>query len=227
MGLIETLGRIPKILEANINALLDKAEDPEKMIDQLLVDYKRQLADVKGDTAEVLADLKLAQNRLAKCDEEIAEMTSAAQNALKKGDEASARKILAAKQNKEETRQSLQDNVDVCQKNADLMKEGYNKLVENISSLEERKTAAKAKISIAKATEKLNDTKSFDSANKAFESFAKYEEEAERRLAKAQASSELDSKVASVDDLVAQYSGGEDSVSVDDELAAMKAQLGL
>ena len=39
MGLADTLARIPKILEANINAMLDKLEDPSKMIDQLLIDY--------------------------------------------------------------------------------------------------------------------------------------------------------------------------------------------
>ena len=55
MGLADTLGRIPKILEANINALLDRCEDPAKMIDQLLIDYKRDLADVKRDTAAVMA----------------------------------------------------------------------------------------------------------------------------------------------------------------------------
>ncbi len=61
MGLMDTLGRIPKILEANINAILDKCEDPAKMIDQLLIDYKRDLADVKKDTAAVMADVKLAE----------------------------------------------------------------------------------------------------------------------------------------------------------------------
>ena len=62
MGLMDTLGRIPKILEANINAILDKCEDPAKMIDQLLIDYKRDLADVKKDTAAVMADVKLAEH---------------------------------------------------------------------------------------------------------------------------------------------------------------------
>lgn len=64
MGLADTLGRIPKILEANINALLDRCEDPAKMIDQLLIDYKRDLADVKRDTAAVMADVKLAEKKV-------------------------------------------------------------------------------------------------------------------------------------------------------------------
>ena len=61
MGLIETLGRIPKIMEANVNALLDKCEDPKKMIDQTLIDYKRNLAEVKQSTTEVMANLNLAK----------------------------------------------------------------------------------------------------------------------------------------------------------------------
>ncbi len=83
MGLMDTLGRIPKILEANINAILDKCEDPAKMIDQLLIDYKRDLADVKKDTAAVMADVKLAEKKLSDCDASIARKQQAAENALK------------------------------------------------------------------------------------------------------------------------------------------------
>ena len=90
MGLMDTLGRIPKILEANLNAILDKCEDPAKMIDQLLVDYKRDLADIKKDTAAVMADVELAEKRLKECDESIAKKQKAAENALKAGNEGDA-----------------------------------------------------------------------------------------------------------------------------------------
>ena len=100
MGLADTLGRIPKILEANINALLDRCEDPAKMIDQLLIDYKRDLADVKRDTAAVMADVKLAEKKVEECDEDIARKQKAAENALKAGNEGDARTLLAAKQDR-------------------------------------------------------------------------------------------------------------------------------
>lgn len=227
MGLIDTLGRIPKIMEANLNSLLDKCEDPAKMIDQLLVDYKRDLADVKKDTVKVMADLKMAQKQLEDCDNEIARKTTAAQNAIKAGKEDDARVILQSKQNLEATRESLQQNYNVCQQNAEQMKQAYNKLVADLDELENRKNAAKAKISIAKAQTKINETTSKASANKALGAFAKYEEKADRAMAEATAGAQLDAAVQSVDDLTDKYASTVHSSTVDDELERMKAEMGL
>ncbi len=227
MGLVETLGRIPKILEANINAILDKCEDPAKMIDQLLVDYKRDLADVKRDTAAVMADEKLAEKKLAECDDDIARTEKAAENALKSGNEADARTLLAQKQNMEKTRASLLENYMVAQKNAEMMREGYNKLVRNIEELEQRKDAAKAKVSMAKAQDQINKTAAKANSTVSMDAFNKYEEKAERMFAEANANAQLDEEVETVDDLTAKYTSGADSVSVDEELAALKAKLGM
>ena len=208
MGLADTLGRIPKILEANINALLDRCEDPAKMIDQLLIDYKRDLADVKRDTAAVMADVKLAEKKVEECDEDIARKQKAAENALKAGNEGDARTLLAAKQRLEMTRESLLQNLAVAQKNAEMMQEGYNKLVRSIED-QINKTAAKA-----------NSTINMDAFNK-------YEQKAERMLAEANAAAQLDAAAVSADDLTEKYTSGADSSSVDDELAALKTKLGL
>lgn len=227
MSFVDTLKRIPKILEANINALLDKCEDPAKMIDQLLIDYKRDLADVKRDTAEVMADVKLAEKRLQECDEDIARKQKAAENALKAGNEADARTLLAAKQSLEVTRASLLQNYSVAQKNAELMQEGYNKLVRNIEELEMRKDAAKAKISMAKAQEQINKTVARTNITVNDNAFHEYEQKAERMLAEANATAELDMEVQSVEDLTDKYASSAESASVDEELEALKAKLGM
>lgn len=227
MGLAETLGRIPKILEANINALLDKCEDPAKMIDQLLVDYKRDLADVKRDTASVMADVKMAEKKLEECDADIARKQKAAENALKAGNEADARTLLAAKQTLCVTRESLLQNLSVAQKNAEMMQEGYNKLVRNIEDLELRKDAAKAKIAMAKAQERINNSAAKANKTVNLDAFDKYEAKAERMLAEANAAAELDKETVSVESLTDKYTSGAESSSVDDELAALKASMGL
>lgn len=227
MGLVSTLGRIPKILEANINAMLDKCEDPAKMIDQLLVDYKRDLADVKRDTAAVMAETETARTRLKSCEDEIARKQLAAENALKAGNENDAHTLLAAKQSLETTRESLAQNFAVAEKNAQMMKEGYNKLVRNIEELEQRKDAAKAKISMAKAQEQINSSAAKANSTVSMDAFNKYEQKADRMLAEANAKAELDAENAGVDDLTDKYVSGAGSSSVDDELAAMKAKLGM
>jgi phage shock protein A len=227
MGLADTLARIPKILEANINALLDKCEDPSKMIDQLLIDYKKDLVDVKRDTAAVMADVKLAEKKLEECDADIARKQKSAENALRAGNECDARTLLAAKQSLEVTRESLLQNLSVAQKNADMMQEGYNRLVRNIEELEQRKDAAKAKISMAKAQDQINKTAAKANSTINMDAFNKYEQKAERMLAEANATAELDSQTVSVDDLTRKYTSSADSASVDDELAALKAKMGL
>ena len=227
MSLSETLGRIPKILEANINALLDKAEDPSKMIDQLLIDYKRDLADVKRDTAAVMADEKMAEKKLAECDEKIAIQQKAAENALRAGNEADARTLLAAKQSLEKTRESLLENLTVAQRNSQMMQEGYNKLVRNIEDLEARKDAAKAKIAMAKAQEQINKTAEKANSTINVDAFNKYEQKAERMLAEANANAKLDADNISAESLTEKYTSGADSPSVDAELEALKASLGM
>ncbi len=227
MGLMDTLGRIPKILEANINAILDRCEDPAKMIDQLLVDYKRDLADVKRDTAAVMADVKLAEKKLSDCDESIARKQKAAENALRAGNEEDARTLIAAKQSLEATRVSLAQNLAVAQSNAQMMQEGYNKLVRNIDELEQRKDAAKAKISLARAQEQINNSAARANSTVNVEAFDKYEQKAERMLAQANATAELNAQNVSVESLTEKYTSGADSASVDDELAALKSKLGM
>lgn len=227
MGLADTLARIPKILESNINSILDKFEDPAKMIDQMLIDYKKDLADVKRDTVAVMADVKLAEKKLQECDDDIARKQKAAENALKAGNEADARTLLAAKQTMEVTRESLLQNLAVAQKNADMMQEGYNKLVRNIEELESRKDAAKAKIAMAKAQEHINEAVSKVNSKVDISSFTKYEEKAERMLAQANANAELDAANVSTESLTEKYANSADSASVDDELASLKASLGI
>lgn len=228
MGLLDTLGRIPKILEANVNALLDKCEDPAKMIDQMLVDYKRNLADVKEDTATVLANLEMAKKKLADCDADIAKANKAAENALKAGDEAAAMQIIESKQQLEQLRPGYAEQVALQQKDAEQMRAAYNKLVADLQILEQRRDLAKSKISMAKAQEATNSARSnISKISKSTDTFAKYEEKADRALAKSRAAMDLDEGAAGTDDLISKYAGGAGNASVNDELAAMKARLGL
>lgn len=227
MGLMETLGRIPKILEANVNAMLDKCEDPEKMINQLLVDYRANLAEVRKATTDVIADMKVAEQKLNECDEAIARKQHAAEAALKAGNEADARTLLASKQTMMVTRDQLKKNYDVCVNNANQMKAGYNKLVNDIDALEQRADAAKAQMKIAEAQQKMHNASAIASANKISDKFAKYEEKAQRELAKANAATELDEQVETAEQILAKYEGSGNTSAVDDELAQMKVQLGL
>ena len=226
MSFLDTIARIPKILESNVNAMLDKCEDPAKMIDQMLVDYKRNLADVKRDLTDVMANLEMAKKELDEAEDKVNRYAAAAQNAVNAGNMDDARTLISNKQSAEITRDSLKKNYEMALQNCNTMKAGYNKLVNDIEQLEQKRDAAKAKISLAKAQEKMNKTSSIASANRAADSFAKYEQMADKALARANAAIELDSQVETADQLAAKYAGAGVDASVEAELAAMLANAG-
>ena len=84
------LKRFGDIMSANINALLDKAEDPEKMIDQYLRDIESDLGKVKAETAAVMATETKAKRELDECTQEIDKMQRYAEKALQAGNASTA-----------------------------------------------------------------------------------------------------------------------------------------
>lgn len=224
MGILQ---RFSDIMRSNINALLDKCEDPAKMIDQTLLDLRRDLADVKKETANVMADERGAKRRLDECQKNIRDYGNAAANALRSGAEDDARKLITKKQQFEASLASLQSTYDLAHANAEKMKQMHDKLTSDIEALEARKDAAKGKIAAAKAQQRMNDViAGVGDSSDSIAAFERMEDKAEKMLDAAMAEADLNAGVAAEGDLLGKYSSGSPS-SVDDELAAMKASLGL
>ena len=76
------LSRFKDIMSSNINALFDKMEDPEKMIDQVLRDLESDLGEVKAETAGVMAEEARAQRQLNECQAEVDKLQSYAEKAV-------------------------------------------------------------------------------------------------------------------------------------------------
>ena len=224
MGILD---RFSTIMRSNINSLLDKMEDPAKIIDQTLLDLRHDLADVKKETANVMADERGAKRRLDECRENITKYTTAAQNALRSGNEDDARKLIAKKQQFEANLASLQSTYELAHTNAEKMKQMHDKLTADIEALEARKDAAKGKIAAAKAQERMNDViAGVGDSSASIAAFERMEGKADKMLDAAMAEADLNAGIAAEGDLLGKYSSGSPS-SVDDELAAMKASLGL
>src|SRR6188472_2066971 len=81
------LGRIGQLTRANINALLDKAEDPEKMLDQLVRDYTNSIAEAESAIAETIGNLRLLERDHEEDVQEAAEWGNKALAASKKADQ--------------------------------------------------------------------------------------------------------------------------------------------
>lgn len=225
MGIIS---RFTEIMKSNINAQLDKCEDPAKMIDQTLRELKENFAEVKKETAGVMAAEKEADRAVQECEEQIRKYNLAAENALKANNEEDARTILTRKQPFVDNLVNLKKTQAVAKENSDKMRQMYNKLANDIQMLETKRNGIKATVAAAKTQEKMNKISSGSKRSMAsLETFDRMEDKANRMLDSAIAEAELSADMDAGNDLVNKYVSGESSSTVDDELAAMKAKLGL
>lgn len=222
------LSRFKDIMSANINALLDKAEDPSKMIDQYLRNLESDLGKVKAETAAVMAEETRCKRVLSECMEEIEKMQKYAEKAVLAGNDADARQFLTKKGQLAEKQAGLQQAYDLAADNAAKMKQMHDKLVNDISQLNAKRDAIKAKMAVAKTQEKMNKMgASIDGAAATLSAFDRMEAKANKMLDEANAMAELNKGADSdIDSLTRKYEETPSS-GVEDELAALKAKMDL
>lgn len=220
------LKRFKDIMSSNINALLDRAEDPEKMIDQYLRNLNSDLGKVKAETATVMATAKRAERELNECREDVKKMETYAIKALESGEEEDARKFLQRKAVLTEKEEELEKAFELAEANSTQMRQMHDKLVQDINELESRRSILKGKAAVAKTQKRLNEMTSAvqgAAANKS--AFDQMEEKINQSLDEAKAMALLNSSdEADIDDLVEKYSDSK-SPAIEEELAALKRKI--
>ena len=227
MGIIT---RFKDIMAANFNALLEKVEDPEKMIDQYLRNLEEDLEEVKEETASVMADEKSAKRKLDECTAEIAKMGEYARKAVVSGNDEEAKAFLRKKADLTEQQAVLQGQYDLACSNSQKMRQMHDKLETDIASLKTRRETLKAKVKLAETQQKLNQLGSgIESAGNNMAAFEKMEEKVNKMLDEADAMAQLNEAGASddIESLTQKYDADSKASEVDDELAALKAEMGL
>lgn len=222
------LNRFTTIMKANINALLDKAEDPAKMVDQYLIDLNQSLAEVKSETAGVIAEEKRTARLVEKNAAESNRMESLAKKALQAGNEDDARVFLAKKQQIDATGEELKKAADAAHANADKMRQMHDKLVSDIDGLKTRRETIKAKSAVAKTQNRVNGLVGNDKAEGAIDAFNRMEAKVDRDLDTAEAMTELNEQpVDEAEELERKYAGATSDSAVEDELSRLKSEMSL
>ena len=223
------LERFNTIIKSNINALLDKAEDPAKMIDQYLLDLRESLAEVKKETAGVMAEEARCRRAYEENQRDVEKYEGLAKRALSAGSEEDAKVFLAKKLELETKGADLKKIYDTAREHADKMRQMHDKLVGDINSLETRKAAVKAKVAVAKTQEKVNEiTSGAEKASGTMEAFERMEAKADQMLDQANAMTELNAKKNdTAESLADKYEKAGSTAEVDDALAKLKAEMGL
>ena len=222
------LARFKDIVSSNINALLDKAENPAKMVDQYLMDAMDDLAEVKKETASVMAEESRCKRLLDEKKADVQKYTELAKRALAAGNEDDARVFIAKKQSIEENIEAAQKAYDAAHANAEKMRQMHNKLVADIEALRTRKEQIKATVAVAKTQQKVNKAGSaFTKAGGARDKFERMEAKAQSMLDEAAAMAELNAAPSDTAEELEKKYGKGGSSSVEDELAKLKAELGV
>ena len=224
MGVIQ---RFKDIMSANVNAVLDKAEDPEKMIDQYMRNLQDDLGKVKAETAAVMAEETRAKRELDECNQEAEKLQKYAEKAVAAGNDSDARLFLQKKQTVAAQQIALRQAYDSASANAAKMRQMHDKIVKDMENLNQRKAAIKAKVAAAKAQERVNQIGgSLKGVSNHMSAFDRMEEKANKMLDQANAMAELNQAAQedSIEDLMSKYDDGNSS-NVEDELAALKAKM--
>ncbi len=219
MGLFD---RIKRVVSSNLNDLVSKAEDPEKMLEQAVVEMQEDLVQLRQGVAQAIAAQKRTEKQYNDAQNEINKWQRNAQLALQKGDENLARQALERKKTFTETGNALKASLDQQTVQVENLKRNLIQLESKISEAKTKKEMLKARITAAKAQEQLQGMVRGMNTSSATSAFERMEEKVMLQEARAQSAGELAGT-----NLESQFAELESSSDVDDELAAMKAQLSL
>ncbi|MBD2388717.1 PspA/IM30 family protein [Cylindrospermum sp. FACHB-282] len=217
MGLFD---RIRRVVSANLNDLVNKAEDPEKMLDQAVLEMQEDLVQLRQGVAQTIAAQKRTEKQYNDAQNEINKWQRNAQLALQKGDENLARQALERKKTYTETGTALKASLDQQNTQVETLKRNLIQLESKISEAKTKKEMLKARITTAKAQEQLQGMVSGMNTSSAMSAFERMEEKVLIQEARAQSAGELAGA-----DLETQFARLESGSDVDDELAALKAQM--
>lgn len=218
------LKRFSDIMASNINVLLDKMEDPSKMMDQVLRNLQDDLNRVKSEVAGVIADKARLRRELHECRNEINKMQDYAMRAVKAENDDDARKFLEKKVGLTTKEVEIEKSYELVKSNAEKMKQMHDKLSSQIEELNARRAAIKVKVAAAKVKEKINKLEAMGDAQGNLSTFYKIEEKANRMMDEAEAIAQLNNKGENkIEDLMDKYNAPE--VSIEDELIILKSNL--
>lgn len=234
MAQTSILGRMGQLVRANINAILDGAEDPEKMLNQMVIDYTNNIREAEEAVAQTIGNLRLLEDDAKEAREASAEWGRKAAAASRKADDYRAAgnaaeadkfdnlaKVALKRQiSFEEQTKTFDEQIASQTVLVDKLKEGLNGMRAKREELVQKKDELIARSKMARAQTKVTETLKSVNVMDPTSEVARFEEKIRHEEAQARgmaevASSSLDSQFASLDDMA-------DDLEVEARLAALK-----
>jgi phage shock protein A len=211
--------RIWRVIRANLNALVSKAEDPEKILEQVVLDMQDDLIQLRQAVAQAIATQKRTERQYSQAQTTADDWYRRAQLALQKGEEELAREALVRRKSYEETATAMKTQLTQQSVVVDQLKQNMKKLENKISEAKTKKDLYIARARSAKATQQINDMMGNVGTGSAMQAFDRMEEKVLQLEAQSEAITEL-----SMDDLEQRFEKLGQADDIDAELEAMKSQ---
>jgi phage shock protein A len=225
--------RLKDIITANIGDMLDKIEDPEHAIDQMIKEMEESILDLRKQTAAAIASSKMNAKKLEETLQEKSKWQKNAELAVTEGQDDLARKALAKKHEIDELvsqlnkQQEDEDNIIANMKSdLHLVEEKVQEARRKREILLMKKRATDSKKKMLESKEKAQATFNGSASNiiNGFDSFSKYEDKIDRELAEIEARTELNGTDKNVS-LEKEFEHLQKDDDVEDELAALKKKI--
>ena len=227
-------GRMSQLLKANVNALIDKAEDPQKMIDQLIRDYTNEIAEAEKAIAQTIGNLRLQEQDLATDRAAAADWGSKALAASNKADEArnignaaeadkwdNLAKVAIGKQiSFEDQAKAMEPAIAQQNQTVEQLKAGLNQMKERLADLKVRRDQLVARQKTAEAQAKVADAMGSINVMDPTSELSRYEEKVRRPEAQVMGQQELAS--SSLESQFAELETDSSAVEIEARLAALK-----
>ena len=218
--------RLAQLIQSNLNDLISRSEDPEKMLNQVVLDMNNQLVEAKKQVAASIADEK----RLAKqCEQEKAnagEWERRAMMALRAGNEELAKEALARKREHDELATTFNDQWTKQKTAVDQLKKALRLLNDKIEEAKRKKNVLVARKKRAEAQKSIQETMSGLRDQSAFETFDRMSQKIDQLEAEAEAQADL-AEEYSGDVLASQFQNLERTAGAEEDLTALKRKMGM
>lgn len=215
-------GRIADIFKANVNDALDKAEDPEKMIKQMVIEMQEAVVKATSGLAQAMGNEKRLEKQMLGFKKQAEDWNNKAMAALKAGNEDLARQALTRKTTAEQQYTQYQQMHSQASTTVTGLKQQVDDLKRKLDEARMKQSTLIARSQNAKAQKEIAQTMGGLDTQSSFAKFDKFEDKIMKLESEAQAFSELSGDSTSLDD---EFKALETNSAVDDELAKMKAQL--
>ena len=225
MGILD---RASRLIRSNINDLIARAEDPEKMLTQILEDMRRQLAELKTEVAKAVAEERRLKRHVNDEKKNAALWERRARLAINQGNDDLARQALTRGQEHATQATGLEEQWVVQHKGTEELRKSLMQLNNRIEEAKRKKNLLVAKAKRAEAQKRIHDTMQgieSKSAFRAFEDLTARIDEKERLAAASMDISRELSGDSLEDEFLALEAGGE--AAVEDKLMLLKMEMGL